>query len=68
MLLIPAAAARPLARSPEGMALIAAGIGAMAALSGLWGAFLLDTPAGPSMISAAALLFAATSAVRLLKK
>ena len=68
MLLIPAAAARPLARSPEGMALIAAGIGATAALLGLWGAFVLDTPAGPSMISAAALLFAATSAVRLLKK
>ena len=50
------------------MALIAAGIGATAALLGLWGAFVLDTPAGPSMISAAALIFAATSAVRRLRK
>ncbi|MHA6325208.1 metal ABC transporter permease [Roseivivax sp. CAU 1753] len=57
MLLIPPAAARPFARSPEAMALIAAGIGAAAALLGLWGAFVLDAPAGPSMVTVAAIVF-----------
>ncbi|EEX16465.1 high-affinity zinc uptake system membrane protein ZnuB [Citreicella sp. SE45] len=67
MLLIPAAAARPLARSPESMAVIAAGIAVLAALGGLWGAFLFDTPAGPSMVCAAAVIFAATTLVQRLR-
>lgn len=58
MLVIPAAAARPLASNPERMAFIATGIGALSALGGLWGAWELDTPAGPSIVCAAALLFA----------
>jgi zinc transport system permease protein len=53
MLIIPAAAARPLARTPESMALIAAGIGAASAVIGLRGAYLLDTPAGPSIVCVA---------------
>ncbi len=57
MLLIPPAAARPFARTPEAMALIAAGIGAASALAGLWGAFVFDAPAGPAMVTAAALAF-----------
>ncbi|MCR8549834.1 metal ABC transporter permease [Salipiger sp. P9] len=64
MLLIPAAAARPFARSPEAMAGIAAGLGALAALGGLWGAYVFDTPAGPSMVCAAAILFAVTTVLR----
>jgi zinc transport system permease protein len=64
MLIIPAAAARPLSRTPEGMALIAAGIGAASAVIGLRGAYLLDTPAGPSIVCVAALCFAATSLFR----
>jgi len=60
LLIIPPAAARPLARSPEAMALIAAFVGSVAVLAGLWISYLYDTPAGPSIVSAAALVFAAT--------
>lgn len=58
MLIIPAAAARGLARTPEAMAGIAAGIGAISAVAGLRGAYIFDTPAGPSIVCVAALLFA----------
>ncbi|NNE89454.1 MAG: iron chelate uptake ABC transporter family permease subunit [Silicimonas sp.] len=61
MLVIPAAAARPLAASPERMALIAATIGVISVLSGLWAAWELDTPAGPSIVCAAALVFLLTT-------
>jgi zinc transport system permease protein len=67
MLIIPAAAARPLARTPEAMALIAACIGAGSAVIGLRAAYVLDTPAGPSIVCVAALAFAATSLLRLLR-
>ncbi len=58
MLIIPAAAARGLARTPEAMALIAAGIGAFSAVAGLRGAYVFDTPAGPSIVCVAAIYFA----------
>lgn len=58
MLIIPAAAARGLARTPEAMAGIAAAIGAISAVAGLQGAYVFDTPAGPSIVCVAALLFA----------
>ena len=61
MLIVPAAAARPLARTPEAMALIAAAIGAGAAVGGLRLAYALDTPAGPTIVCCAAGAFAATS-------
>jgi zinc transport system permease protein len=64
LLIIPAAAARPLAETPERMAAIAAGIGALSALGGLWLAWELDTPAGPSIVCVAALLFTASSVFR----
>ncbi|MDA7966312.1 iron chelate uptake ABC transporter family permease subunit [Ruegeria sp.] len=57
MLIIPAAAARSLARSPESMALIAAAIGAISAVAGLRAAYIFDTPAGPSIVCVAAVLF-----------
>ncbi|CAD0185887.1 High-affinity zinc uptake system membrane protein ZnuB [Ruegeria sp. THAF57] len=57
MLIIPAAAARSLARSPETMALIAAAIGAFSAVAGLRAAYVFDTPAGPSIVCVAAVLF-----------
>ena len=57
MLIIPAAAARGLARSPEAMAALAALIGAGAVLGGLQMSLQLDTPAGPSIITVAALIF-----------
>ena len=58
MLIIPAAAARGLARTPEAMALIAAVIGGVSAFAGLQGAYVFDTPAGPSIVCVAAIIFA----------
>lgn len=63
MLIIPAAAARSLARTPEAMALIAAAIGGVSAVGGLRAAYLLDTPAGPSIVCVAAVIFAGLSAI-----
>ncbi len=61
MLIIPAAAARGLARSPEAMALGAAGIGVLAALGGLAASWYFDTPTGPSIVTAAAAVFVLTT-------
>ena len=63
MLIIPAAAARALARSPEGMALIATLIGAGATLGGLQLSLWQDTPAGPSIIVVATLVFALSAII-----
>lgn len=63
LLIIPAAAARPLSSTPERMAVMAAIIGAVAAIAGLRAALLLDTPAGPSIVCVAAVIFALTSVV-----
>lgn len=57
MLIIPAAAARRFAVGPEHMALIAAAIGAIAVVGGLFGSLEWDTPAGPSIVVAALCLF-----------
>lgn len=59
MLIIPAAAARRLARTPLQMALGAALVGMLASALGLAASMLYDTPAGPSMVVAAAALFVA---------
>ncbi|MCG5511614.1 MULTISPECIES: zinc ABC transporter permease subunit ZnuB [Ectothiorhodospira] len=58
LMIIPAAAARRLSSTPERMALFAALIGCLAVAGGLWGSLTWDTPAGPSIVVAAALLFA----------
>jgi zinc transport system permease protein len=58
LLVIPAAAARPLARTPEHMLSVAVAIGAIAALGGLVMSYILDTPAGPSIVAMAVALFA----------
>lgn len=57
LLIIPPAAARALAGTPERMAAIGALFGVLAALGGLAAAWFLDTPAGPSIVCAATLLF-----------
>lgn len=59
LLIIPAAAARGLARTPEAMAVIAAAIGACASIAGLRAAYIFDTPAGPTIVCVAALGFVA---------
>jgi len=64
LLIVPAAAARQLARSPETMALGAVGLGSLSVLGGLWASLQFDTPAGPSIVTAAAGLFVLALAVR----
>jgi len=61
MLILPAAAAAPLARSPERMVMITALIGSLSVLGGLWMSWEADTPAGPSIIVVAAGVFALTA-------
>ena len=58
LLIIPAAAARPWARTPERMALAAALLGMLSVGAGLAAALGLDTPAGPTVVLAALILFA----------
>ncbi|MGX9357069.1 metal ABC transporter permease [Roseobacteraceae bacterium S113] len=57
MLLIPAAAARAFASTPERMAVIAGLIGGGSALAGLELAAQFDTPAGPTVVCCAAGIF-----------
>ncbi|CAN0511907.1 unnamed protein product, partial [Discosporangium mesarthrocarpum] len=57
LLIIPPAAARQLANTPERMALMASLIGALSVLSGIVTAFYLDTPVGPTIVVIAALVF-----------
>ena len=61
MLIVPAAAARPLATTPERMAVMATLIAATSALGGLRASFHFDTPTGPTIVCVAALIFAATT-------
>ena len=57
LLIIPAATARRFAGNPEIMALLASLIGCLAVVGGLYGSFTWDTPAGPSIVVAACVLF-----------
>ncbi len=57
LLIIPAASARRFAKTPEQMALISAGIGALSVIGGLFGSLRWDTPSGPSIVVAATILF-----------
>lgn len=59
LLVLPAAAARVLARSPEGMVAGALMVGWGAVGAGLAMSLRWDTPAGPSIVTAAAAAFAA---------
>lgn len=68
MLIIPAAAARVFARTPEAMALQAVGVGAAAALAGLAGSFRFDTPTGPSIVLAAMIAMVAANGARALTR
>ncbi len=63
LLIIPAAAARRIARSPESMAAMATGFGLLAVGGGLGTSLQWDTPAGPSVVLAAVLVFVATRLV-----
>ena len=65
LLIIPAATAQKLARSPEEMAIIASVIGVLSVLGGLTMSWHLDTPAGPSIVVCAALCFVLSLLIRL---
>jgi zinc transport system permease protein len=67
LLVIPAAAARGLARTPEGMALAACGIGAAASLGGLGLAVLADAGVGPATVTVALLAFGLLTAISRLR-
>ncbi len=57
ILIIPAAAARPLSDTPGGMVRAAGAIGVASVGLGMLSALQLDTPAGPTIVTAAAALF-----------
>ncbi len=63
MLIIPAAAARMITSTPERMGLAAAAIGVTAVLTGLQAAFILDTPTGPTIVCAAAIIFTVSGVI-----
>lgn len=65
LLIIPAATARVFARTPEQMAMVAAGVGALSAIVGLWVAVVLNTGVGPTIVCTATLAFAVAQAIRL---
>ena len=57
LLIIPAAAARRFARTPEQMAIFAVVLGALALLGGVGTSLQWDTPTGPSIVVVASALF-----------
>ncbi|WP_296764826.1 metal ABC transporter permease [Sediminimonas sp.] len=61
MLIIPAATARPYARTPEAMAVLATLIAMAAAAGGLFASYRFDTPTGPTIVCVVASLFALSS-------
>ena len=68
LLIIPAAAVRGLAATPEQMAAMAAVAGALAVASGLWASLVFDIPSGPAIVVAALVLFAVSMMVSTVKR
>jgi len=64
LLIIPPATAHALSRGPRQMALFAVIIGVLSVLMGMWASFHWDTPAGPSIVVSAMLLFILSLTVR----
>ncbi|GAB2189730.1 zinc ABC transporter permease subunit ZnuB [Sessilibacter sp. MAH1] len=57
LLIIPAAASRRLSKTPEQMAVLASLVGIVAVAGGLTASYWWDSPAGPSIVLSAAVLF-----------
>ncbi|MHA1597687.1 MAG: iron chelate uptake ABC transporter family permease subunit [Alphaproteobacteria bacterium] len=68
LLIIPAATARWLSRTPEQMALGAALVGGLSVLGGLGASYMVDTPSGPSIVVAALALFVVARVVSPLRR
>jgi zinc transport system permease protein len=67
LLVVPAAAARRFAATPEAMAVLAALTGVSAVIVGFGGAVVFDAPAGPAVVVAALGLFAASAMIAALR-
>jgi zinc transport system permease protein len=63
LLIVPAATARRFSATPEAMAIGAALVGALAVAAGMLASVTFDTPSGPSIVVAAAAIFAAVTAL-----
>ncbi|MFA5632563.1 MAG: metal ABC transporter permease [Porticoccaceae bacterium] len=63
LLIIPAATARHFVRSAEAMALLASALGCLAVAAGLMLSLFADTPAGPSIVLCAGVLFVVSQIV-----
>ncbi len=57
MLIMPAAAARRISNTPEGMAMMAALLGVVSVISGMWMSWEWDLAAGPAIVVSASVLF-----------
>jgi zinc transport system permease protein len=68
LLIIPAAAARRFSRTPEQMAIVATVMGMLSVTGGLAGSFGIDTPAGPSIVLAALILFGLSAALPAMRR
>lgn len=68
LLIIPAAAARPLVKSPEHMAILASFIGMVSVCAGMAISFIWDTPTGPSIVVSAASIFVLSQLVNSFRK
>jgi zinc transport system permease protein len=68
LLIIPAAAARPLAKSPEQMAIFASVIGMLSVCAGMGASFIWDTPTGPTIVVSAASLFVISQVFNSIRK
>ncbi|MFP7569654.1 iron chelate uptake ABC transporter family permease subunit [Marivita sp. S2033] len=66
MLIVPPAAARVFAKTPEQMVLLSGIIGATSALGGLAVSWFYDTPTGPTIVSVAAAIFIICNSLGLL--
>lgn len=67
-LIMPAAAARPIARSPEQMAILAGVVSCLSVAGGLGLSVTLDTPGGPSIVAVLALIALVTIGVAAIGK
>lgn len=64
LLVMPAAAARSFARTPEAMAVLASLLGVAAVVLGLAFSVLVDAPSGPAIVCVATVLFAIARVIR----
>lgn len=68
LLIIPAASARQLMHTPVAMFAASGGFGVLAVVGGILASAYLDTPSGPSIVLAAAVLFVVSFGIKLLRQ